>query len=49
MMGAIKFRCLNLWYAKSFQANIMKLAAFTKLNLKVLYITKQLKHLTNML
>ena len=38
MMGAIMFRCLNLWYAKSFHPNVMKLTVSTKLNLRVLYM-----------
>ena len=37
-MDAVRFRCLNLCYAKSFQPNIMKLTTFTKLNPKVLHM-----------
>ena len=38
MIGAIKFSCLNLWYAKGSQPNVMKITAFTTLNLRVLYM-----------
>ena len=38
MTDAVRFRCLNLCYTKSFQPNIMKLTAFTKLNPNVLYM-----------
>ena len=34
----IRVKCLNLWHSKSLHLNTMKLTAFTKLGLKMLYI-----------
>ena len=38
IINAIRFRYLNLWYAKSFHPNVMKFTVFTKLDLEMLYI-----------
>ena len=32
------FKCLNLWYAKSFHPNVMKFTVFTTHDMGVLYM-----------
>ena len=48
IINAIRFRCLNLQYAKSFHPNVMKFTVVAKHDLRVLFM-KFLSNQSNLL